>query len=55
MGIPDDEQNTDMYYRLIDEGGDLSKYDTSDKVEALAEQIFEQLSAYNTESNRYVQ
>ncbi|MBC9813078.1 hypothetical protein H9Y05_11420 [Crocinitomicaceae bacterium CZZ-1] len=55
MGIPDDERNTDMYYRLIDEGGDLSKYDTSDKVEALAERIFEQLSEYNSTSNNYVQ
>ncbi len=43
MGIPEEEPNLEIYYKLIEQGADLDKYDSNEKIEELAEGIFKQL------------
>lgn len=43
MGIPEDEPNLEIYYKLIEQGADLDKYDSNEKIAELAEGIFKQL------------
>ncbi|HEY1054631.1 MAG TPA: hypothetical protein VGE24_05830 [Emticicia sp.] len=46
MGIPDEEQNFEIYYKLIEQGEDLTKYDSNEKIEELADEIFRQLIVF---------
>lgn len=46
MGIPDEEQNFEIYYKMIEQGEDLTKYDSNEKIEELAENIFRQLMVF---------
>ena len=43
LGIPEDEQKTEIYFKMVEQGEDLVKYDTPEKIEELAEEIFKQL------------
>lgn len=43
MGIPAKEEHKDLYYKMIEQGEDTTKYDTKEKIEELAEEIFRQL------------
>lgn len=43
LGIPDEETNQEIYYKLIEQGTDLEQYDSNKKIEELAEGIFKQL------------
>lgn len=43
MGIPEEELNLEIYYKLIEQGADLDKYDSNEKIEELEEGIFTQL------------
>lgn len=43
MGIPEEEQTLEIYYELIEQGADLDKYDSNEKMEELVEGIFRQL------------
>jgi hypothetical protein len=43
MGIPEEEPNLEIYYKMIEQGADLDKYDSNEKIEELAEGIFKQL------------
>ena len=33
MGIPEEEPNLEIYYKLIEQGADLDKYDSNEKIE----------------------
>lgn len=46
MGIPDEEQNFEIYYKMIEQGEDLTKYDSNEKIEELAEEVFKQLMVF---------
>ncbi|MGV3609850.1 MAG: hypothetical protein ACO1N0_02805 [Fluviicola sp.] len=46
MGVPAEEQNLDLYYKLIEQGEDVTKYNTNEKIEELAEEIFRQLIVF---------
>ncbi|MNK12768.1 hypothetical protein D3C87_308440 [compost metagenome] len=46
MGIPDEEQNFEIYYKMIEQGEDLTKYDSNEKIEELAEDVFKQLMIF---------
>ncbi|MNK00384.1 hypothetical protein D3C87_181680 [compost metagenome] len=46
MGIPDEEPNLEIYYKMIEQGADLDKYDSNEKIEELAEGIFTQLMVF---------
>lgn len=46
MGIPDEEQNFEIYYKMIEQAEDLTKYDSNEKVEELSEEIFRQLMVF---------
>lgn len=46
MGIPDEEQNFEIYYKMIEQGEDLTKYDSNEKIEELAEEVFRQLMVF---------
>jgi hypothetical protein len=48
MGIPENEQNFEVYYKMIEQGGDLTKYDTNQKIDELSEEIFKQLMMFYT-------
>ncbi|MNK00308.1 hypothetical protein D3C87_180910 [compost metagenome] len=41
MGIPDEEQNFEIYYKMIEQAEDLTKYDSDEKIEELAEEVFQ--------------
>lgn len=43
MGIPEDEQKTEVYFKMVEQGEDLTKYDSNEKIEELSEEIFKQL------------
>ena len=43
MGIPEDEQNSEIYFKMVERGEDVTKYDTIEKIEELSEEIFKQL------------
>jgi len=43
LGIQQDDQNLDLYFKMIEQGEDLEKYDSNEKIEELAEGIFKQL------------
>lgn len=43
LGIPEDDQKTEVYFKMVEQGEDLSKYDTNEKIEELSEEIFRQL------------
>jgi|GEM_PF-4130364 len=43
MGIPEDEQKTEIYFKMVEQGEDLTKYDSTEKIEELSEEIFKQL------------
>lgn len=46
MGIPEEEPYLEIYYKLIEQGADLDKYDSNEKIEELAEGIFKQLMVF---------
>ncbi|MDF3028435.1 MAG: hypothetical protein K0S23_2742 [Fluviicola sp.] len=43
MGIPEEEHNFEIYYKLIEQGADLERCDSNEKIAELAEGIFRQL------------
>jgi hypothetical protein len=43
MGIPDEEQNLETYYQLIEQAADSVQCDSNDKLEELAEGVFREL------------
>ena len=43
MGISEDEQNSEVYFKMVERGEDMVKYDSNEKIEELAEEIFKQL------------
>jgi hypothetical protein len=46
MGIPEEESNLEIYYKMIEQGADLDKYNSNEKIEELAEGIFKQLVVF---------
>ena len=43
MGIPEEESNLEIYYKMIEQGADLEQYDSNEKIAELAEGIFREL------------
>ncbi|WP_343635661.1 hypothetical protein [Fluviicola sp.] len=43
MEISEVEQNFEMYYKLIEQAADLEQYDSTEKIDELAEEIFREL------------
>lgn len=43
MKIPEIEPNLEIYYQLIEQGEDLNKYNTPERMEELADTVFKQL------------
>jgi hypothetical protein len=46
LGIIENDQNTELYNKLIEQGEDLKKYDSIEKVEELAEVVYKQLMVF---------
>jgi hypothetical protein len=44
MNIPEIEPNLEIYYQLIERAEDLAEYNTPEKMEALADEVFRQLT-----------
>lgn len=43
LGIPEDEHKAEVYFKMVEQGEDLAKYDSNEKIEELSEEIFKQL------------
>lgn len=43
MEIDENEQHSEIYFKMVEQGEDLVKYNSKEKIEELAEEIFKQL------------
>jgi hypothetical protein len=46
LEIPDEEQNREMYYKLIEQAADLEQCNSNEKLEELAEGVFRELVGF---------